>query len=81
MVQGLFVLAEGRGGRVIQESKRPDAVFSIRSFFQERVMGFEPTTSTLARLRSTPELHPLICAPLSRAEVETIPTIRLCQPP
>ncbi len=24
----------------------------------ERVMGFEPTTSTLARLRSTPELHP-----------------------
>ena len=22
-------------------------------------MGFEPTTSTLARLRSTPELHPL----------------------
>ena len=25
----------------------------------ERMMGFEPTTSTLARLRSTPELHPL----------------------
>ena len=24
----------------------------------ERVIGFEPTTSTLARLRSTPELHP-----------------------
>ena len=24
-------------------------------------MGFEPTTSTLARLRSTPELHPLGC--------------------
>jgi hypothetical protein len=23
------------------------------------MMGFEPTTSTLARLRSTPELHPL----------------------
>ncbi len=23
-------------------------------------MGFEPTTSTLARLRSTPELHPHI---------------------
>ena len=25
----------------------------------ERMMGFEPTTSTLARLCSTPELHPL----------------------
>ena len=25
----------------------------------ERMMGFEPTTSTLARLRSTTELHPL----------------------
>ena len=24
----------------------------------ERVKGFEPSTSTLARLRSTPELHP-----------------------
>ena len=24
----------------------------------ERVMGFEPTTSTLARLHSTTELHP-----------------------
>ena len=27
-------------------------------FFRERMMGFEPTTSTLARLRSTTELHP-----------------------
>ncbi len=26
----------------------------------ERVKGFEPSTSTLARLRSTPELHPHI---------------------
>ena len=26
----------------------------------ERVKGFEPSTSTLARLRSTPELHPLL---------------------
>ncbi len=25
----------------------------------ERAMGFEPTTPTLARLCSTPELHPL----------------------
>ncbi len=24
----------------------------------ERVKGFEPSASTLARLRSTPELHP-----------------------
>ena len=27
-------------------------------FELERVKGFEPSTSTLARLRSTPELHP-----------------------
>ena len=26
--------------------------------YGERMMGFEPTTSTLARLRSTTELHP-----------------------
>ena len=31
--------------------------FAIKKL--ERMMGFEPTTSTLARLRSTPELHPL----------------------
>ncbi len=27
-------------------------------YVRERMMGFEPTTSTLARLRSTTELHP-----------------------
>ena len=27
-------------------------------FMMERAMGFEPTTPTLARLCSTPELHP-----------------------
>ena len=27
----------------------------------ERAMGFGPTTSTLARLRSTPELYPHLC--------------------
>ena len=31
-------------------------------------MGFEPTASTLARLRSTPELHPLNVA--KRHEVD-----------
>ena len=33
---------------------------SVRDSFivRERMMGFEPTTSTLARLRSTTELHP-----------------------
>ena len=30
-------------------------------FKLERAMGFEPTTSTLARSRSTPELHPHRC--------------------
>ena len=30
-----------------------------RLFWVERMMRFELTTSTLARLRSTPELHPL----------------------
>ena len=33
-------------------------VFFHRIEGVERMMGFEPTTSTLARLRSTPELHP-----------------------
>jgi hypothetical protein len=28
----------------------------------ERMKGFEPSTSTLARLRSTPELHPHLLA-------------------
>ena len=30
----------------------------FRWFILERVKGFEPSTSTLARLRSTPELRP-----------------------
>ncbi len=33
----------------------------------ERVKGFEPSTSTLARVRSTPELHPQIAETLNRA--------------
>ena len=37
----------------------------IRDDFRERMMGFEPTTSTLARLRSTTELHPRVAFSLS----------------
>ena len=33
----------------------------------ERVMGFEPTTSTLARLHSTTELHPRETSSLAMA--------------
>ena len=36
--------------------ERTRAAWAARSV--ERVMGFEPTTSTLARLHSTTELHP-----------------------
>ena len=37
-----------------QQKNRPFGRF----VFLERAKGFEPSTSTLARLRSTPELHP-----------------------
>ena len=36
----------------------------------ERVKGFEPSTSTLARLRSTPELHPRIFSTKGRLAVK-----------
>ena len=39
--------------------KAMDLKTMIKKKKMERMMGFEPTTSTLARLRSTPELHPL----------------------
>ena len=42
------------GGKVQKRKKAPEGAF----FSLERVMGFEPTTPTLARLCSTPELHP-----------------------
>lgn len=34
-------------------------LFMCHVFIMERVKGFEPSTSTLARSRSTTELHPL----------------------
>ena len=37
-----------------QNGKRVENVYVL-----ERAKGFEPSTSTLARLRSTPELRPL----------------------
>ena len=42
------------GGKAQKRKKAPEGAF----FSLERVMGFEPTTPTLARLCSTPELHP-----------------------
>ena len=42
----------------ITPTKNKDPRLSLESLIMERVMRFELTTSTLARLRSTPELHP-----------------------
>ncbi len=44
----------------LQTTLKTPAKFPSHSKLMERMMGFEPTTSTLARLRSTPELHPHI---------------------
>ena len=38
-------------------------------------MGFEPTTSTLARLRSTPELRPHFASPKRRADHSPWPSV------
>ena len=48
----------------------------------ERVMGFEPTTSTLATLRSTPELHPLGDDSLRsrRAFSGSLPSVSISKP-
>src|SRR4051794_22025462 len=41
----------------------------------ERAKGFEPSTPTLARLCSTPELHPRSAAPRCRCEAADVPQI------
>ena len=51
-LKSIFLMRKRSSTR--NEKRRPKASFSIL----ERVMGFEPTTPTLARLCSTPELHP-----------------------
>src|SRR5262249_40488746 len=38
----------------------------------ERAMGFEPTTPTLARLCSTPELHPRSCPHLRSCQTHPV---------
>ena len=43
--------------RLFANKKKPH--LKLKKINLERVMGFEPTASTLARSRSTPELHPL----------------------
>ena len=43
-------------------------------------MGFEPTTSTLARLRSTPELRPHAVRRFLEKGSESAPIIRNGQP-
>ena len=48
----------------------PNALKEAKSLKKmERAMGFEPTTSTLARLRSTPELRPHIAPPRNGAPI------------
>ena len=39
----------------------------------ERAKGFEPSTPTLARLCSTPELHPRSAMPWHRCEARDVP--------
>ena len=46
-----------RPARLIPSQKHQPANLKDKGFL-ERAMGFEPTTPTLARLCSTPELHP-----------------------
>ena len=42
------------------KEKDENQKFILKSSNLERAKGFEPSTSTLARLRSTPELRPQI---------------------
>lgn len=46
------------GSNHIHPQKIKTAPFGQSFIFLERAKGFEPSTSTLARSRSTPELHP-----------------------
>ncbi len=58
-VPALPALRSGRtrGFKPLPISNKKDHFYKW-SFLLERAKGFEPSTSTLARLRSTPELHP-----------------------
>ncbi len=40
----------------------PERPWTVWNWILERVKGFEPSTYTLARYRSTPELHPRLPA-------------------
>ena len=53
----------GRNGEAELTANKP----LIYLEFLERAKGFEPSTPTLARLCSTPELHPRSVAPWRRA--------------
>jgi hypothetical protein len=55
---------------------RPKAAFadpSVNVWKLERAKGFEPSTPTLARLCSTPELHPRSAVPRHRCEAADLP--------
>ena len=52
---------EPRGNAALsfeREGPKPFILSMVGNLQMERVKGFEPSASTLARLRSTPELHP-----------------------
>ncbi len=50
-----------RGSSSRHSNNTKKAAFRRPLVLLERAMGFGPTTSTLARLRSTPELYPHQC--------------------
>src|SRR5690606_11915456 len=53
--------------RTAYRSGHRDSWVRYGQFVLERAMGFEPTTLTLARLCSTPELHPRSSGALAMA--------------
>src|SRR3712207_4465627 len=56
--------------------KAPEGALSMQFLLGrklERAKGFEPSTPTLARLCSTPELHPRSAMPWHRCEAVDVP--------
>lgn len=61
-VAGNMETRHSRAGIVSALTQLTKAVDHCRKYILERAKGFEPSTPTLARLCSTPELHPLSSA-------------------
>ena len=58
---GDFNAGQRGAGDAVDQRHRPEAMVTLIDLSQklERAKGFEPSTPTLARLCSTPELRPL----------------------